>query len=654
MGDGIVKKALGAARLHSYAVLLALPLLVLAPAARADQLSVARSAINAADAGRWSEAYDTASRDPLVKKLITWMDITRPASPVAFDDIAKFVAVNPDWPLPQTMRMRAEDALVPGADPAKVVAFFQQYPPLMPNGATAYAEALRARGDEAGAVATLRKFFADGKMTISQVRDFAAKHGASLRPDDYWLRADRLVWDGDVEGAQVLVPWMNGEPQAQIQARIALAQNISSAEPAFAKLSEDSQMQPGVAFERAKWLRRHDRDVESISILDATAPTVPRPEKWWNERNILARRALDRGAYDDAYRIAAEHRQIDGVSYNDAEWLAGYIALRCKDDPNRAERHFLDMSKKVQTPISVARANYWLGRAREKRGDEPGARAAYEIASRHMHTFYGQLAHAKVHPGKPLTLPLQPSPSGTDLAAFGRQENVEVARLLTRLDETRRANIFVRRVVELADKPVDAMLALKLAKEINDTPSVIELAKKLAQNGVAVLSDGYPTIATPARPEAAFVNAIIRQETTFNPTAVNPNSGATGLMQLMPATAQEIAKKLKIKHKTAQLLQPAHNVQLGSYYLGQLVDRFGGSYVMAAAGYNAGPGRPISWRRGELDPKANLERAIDFVERIPFAETRNYVQRVLESVSVYRAKLAGGTAPLQIEHDLTR
>ncbi|MDB5365219.1 MAG: putative lytic transglycosylase [Rhodospirillales bacterium] len=652
MGDGIVKKALAAA-------VLALPFLVVslvigAPAARADQIAVARSAINAADAGRWSEAYDTASREPLIKKLITWMDIARPASPVAFDDIAKFVAVNPDWPLPQTMRMRAEDSLLPGADPAKVVAFFQQYPPLMPNGATAYAEALRARGDEAGAVATLRKFFADGKMTSPQVRDFIARHGPSLRADDYWLRADRLVWDGDIEGAQPLVPWMNGEPQAQIQARIALTQDAGNADAAFTRLSEDSQMQPGVAFERAKWLRRHDRDLDAIAILDATAPTVPRPEKWWNERNLLARRALDRGAVDDAYRIAAEHRQIDGLSYNDAEWLAGFIALRGKDDPNRAERHFLDMSKKVQTPISVARANYWLGRAREKRGDEPGARAAYEIAARHIHTFYGQLAHAKVHPGKPLVLPPQPSPSPSELVAFGRHENVEVARLLARLDEDRRADIFVRRIVELADKPVDALLALRLAKETNDTPVVVQLAKKLAQNGVAVLSDGYPTVPLPnAHPEPALVNAIIRQESLFNPGAVS-SAGAQGLMQLMPATASAMAKMIKVKHKVAQLLQPAHNVQLGSVYLEQLVDRFGGSYVMAVAGYNAGPGRPAAWRRGELDPKANLERAIDFVERIPFAETRNYVQRVLENVSIYRCKLAGGSAPLRIEQDLTR
>jgi soluble lytic murein transglycosylase len=631
-------------------VLLALPM----PATAADRLATARAALKAADAGRWSEAHETAAHDPLVRKLITWLDITRPASPVSFDEIAGFVAANPDWPLPLTMRMRAEDALLPGADAAKVVAFFQQYPPLMPNGASAYAEALRARGDEAGAVATVRRFFADGKMSSSQLRDFVTRHSASLRADDYWLRADRLVWDGDVENAQALVPWMNGEPQAQIQARIALAQNANNADDAYARLTEDSQMQPGVAFERARWLRRHERDIEAIGILDATAPTVPRPEKWWNERNLLARRALDRGGVDEAYRIAAEHRQIDGLSYNDAEWLAGFIALRAKDDPNRAERHFLDMSKKVQTPISVARANYWLGRAREKRGDEPGARAAYEVAARHVHTFYGQLAHAKLTPGKPLSLPPQPSPSATDLASFGHRENVEAARLLARLDEDRRADIFLRRIVELAEKPVEALLALRLAKEIHDTPMVVQLAKKLAQNGVAVLTDGYPTVPVPHRnPEPALVNAVIRQESLFDPAATSP-VGAKGLMQLMPSTAQAMAKNLKLKLKPAALVHPAQNVQLGSAYLEQLVDRFGGSYVMAVAGYNAGPGRPAAWRRDNLDPKADLERAIDFVERIPFAETRNYVQRVLENLSVYRAKLAGGAAPLKIEQDLTR
>jgi soluble lytic murein transglycosylase len=341
----------------------------------------------------------------------------------------------------------------------------------------------------------------------------------------------------------------------------------------------------------------------------------------------------------------------------DGEWLSGWIALRFLNDPKAALPHFALMKTTVTTPISVARATYWAGRTEEALGDAAAADRDYAKAASYIGTFYGQIALAKITPSAKLVLPPQPSVAGLDARAFSNRELVQVAQLLESIDLGDRADPFVRRIGELARTPEDALLAMRLAKTNNSLAAEVQVSKKLMQGGMPVLADGYPVIAPlgPREPEPALIHAIIRQESMFDAGAVSP-SGALGLMQLMPATARSVAGKLKVKRfRPAQLTQdPRFNVTLGSDYLADLIDHFNGSYVMAIGGYNAGPGRVSGWLRDNGDPRPRLEDTIDWIEKIGVTETRNYIQRVMENLGVYRARIGGGSAPNTIARDLVR
>jgi soluble lytic murein transglycosylase len=478
-----------------------------------------------------------------------------------------------------------------------------------------------------------------------------------LRQVDFELRADRLIWTGDIDGATQLLPYLSQSARAIDQARIALASQAANATSALAGLSENQQADLGLLYERMRWLRRQNRDAEAIALLAIAPPTLPHADLWWNERAILARRALETNDAKTAYELARDHRTATGSALADGEWLSGWIALRYLNQPDAALRHFKLMQNTVATPISAARAAYWAGRAEEAQGNEAAANADYGKASAYIGTFYGQLALARISPGARVVLPPEPQVAGLDAREFSNRELVQVTQLLAEVGLADRGDAFVRRIGDLARTPADALLAMRLAKQNNSLAAEVHVAKKLMQGGMEVLADGFPVIARlgPEQPEPALVHAIIRQESQFDASAVSP-SGALGLMQLMPGTARNVASKMKIKRFNVGSLtaDPRSNVMIGANYLADLVDHFDGSSVMAIAGYNAGPGRVAGWVRDNGDPRRKLEDTIDWIEKINVSETRNYVQRVMENLEIYRARLAGGAATNAIAKDLVR
>ena len=611
------------------------------------------------DRGKWDEAHRVAenAHSPLLAKLVDWFDLTRPGATADFSTIAGFIDRNPDWPSQVLLRKHAEDAITDSTPTTQVVAWFQRFSPQGPNGAGKNIDALVATGQNANAQATARQFLIDGTMTVSQVAEFTGRYQQMLRPADFALRADRMIWSGDSDGATQLLPYLPPEKRAIIQARIALATQSPSALSLVSQLSSEQQNDLGLLYERMRWLRRQNRDSEAITILGNAPPTLPHPELWWNERAILARRALENHDAKTAYELARDHRQATGAALADGEWFSGWIALRYLNDAKAALRHFNLMKSAVGTPISASRAAYWAARASEALGDSKAADLDYAHAATFIGTFYGQIAQAKLNPGAKLALPPQPAIAGLDERAFGNRELVQVAELLAAIDQASRADPFVRRIGELARTPEDALLAMRLAKQNKSLAAEVQVSKKLMQGGMPVLADGYPVIAKlgPSEPEPALVHAIIRQESLFDAGAVSP-SGALGLMQLMPATARTVAGKMKIKRFKIDSLtaDPRSNVMLGANYLAGLVDHFNGSYVLAIAGYNAGPGRVGGWIRDNGDPRPKLEDTIDWIERIGVSETRNYVQRVIENLEIYRARLGGGSATNNIIKDLSR
>jgi soluble lytic murein transglycosylase len=648
--------------LHGAAcTLAALTLSVSAPANAftASETNAARTAIADVDHGKWDAAHEVADQAhfPLLTKLVVWLDLTRPGTGAEFAHLRNFVQENPDWPQQNLLRRHAEDAITDSTPPAEVVTWFQQSAPIGPIGAGRYIDALNSTNQHAQAEATARQFLVDGTMSTPEVAEFAGRYQPMLRQVDFELRADRLLWAGKASDAAALISYLPIGSRAIIQTRIALETQAGNAQSMLSQLSSEQMNDLGLLYDRLRWLRKENRDSEAIALLALAPPTLPHAELWWNERAVMARHALDSGDIKGAYALARDHRQATGQALADGEWLSGWIALRFMNDPKAALPHFTLMESTVTTPISIARAAYWAGRAEEASGDQAGATRDYTKAAQYNGTYYGLLALAKVNASSKLILPPQPQIDGLDARAFSNRELVQVTQLLAEIGLSERGDAFVRRLTELARTPEDALLAMKLAKTNNSLAAEVSVSKKLMQGGMPVLADGYPVIAQlgPKAPEPALIHAIIRQESMFDAGAISP-SGALGLMQLMPPTARSVAGKMKIKRFNPGTLtsDPRTNVALGSNYLADLVDKFNGSYVMAIAGYNAGPGRVNGWLGENGDPRPKLEDTIDWVEKISVSETRNYVQRVMENLQVYRARLAGGSAPNQIAKDLVR
>ena len=630
-----------------------------ADAFTAGETSAARTAIADVDHGKWDAAYEVAyqAHFPLLTKLITWLDMTRPGTSADFAHLRAFVQENPDWPQPILLRRHAEDAMTDSTPPAEIVTWFQQSGPIGPTGAGRYIDALNATNQHGQAEATARQFLVDGTMNPSEVAEFAGRYQPMLRQVDFELRADRLIWAGKYSDAAALTSSLSDKTRTIIQTRVALETDASNAQTLLSQMSSEQMNDLGLLYDRLRWLRKQNRDSEAIALLAVAPPTLPHADLWWNERAVLARRALESGDVKGAYALARDHRQASGQALADGEWLAGWIALRFMNDPKAALPHFQTMLNTVTTPISIARAAYWAARAEEALGDQAGATRDYTRASQYIGTYYGQIALAKINASAKLTLPKQPQIAGLDARAFSDRELVQVTELLADIGLSERGDAFVRRIAELARTPEDALLAMKLAKTNNSLAAEVSVSKKLMQGGMPVLADGFPVIAElgPKTPEPALIHSIIRQESMFDAGAVSP-SGALGLMQLMPPTARSVAGKMKIKRFNPGSLtsDPRTNVVLGSNYLADLVDKFNGSYVMAIAGYNAGPGRVNGWLGENGDPRPKLDDMIDWVEKISVSETRNYVQRVMENLQVYRARLAGGSAPNRIAQDLVR
>jgi soluble lytic murein transglycosylase len=437
---------------------------------------------------------------------------------------------------------------------------------------------------------------------------------------------------------------------------MSLRANAESANETAAALPPSVANSPGVAFERAAYMRRHNLDNLALALVKDFPREIVTPEQAkavWDERKQLVLTSLRAGDYKGAYAAADSGIGL-GTEAADSAFLAGWIALTKLHDPDAAARHFATIDQIGVTPITRARALYWEGRAADARHDRSTATKYYEAAAVHKTTFYGQLAAEKL--GQRLTLTADPMISPADRQRFDARGAVQAARLLYDLGYRDLYRTFVLNLDDIVPSTQEAALLVDLARGYGDQELSMKAARGAAQRGFILPQRAYPFLTPPDAPggaEAAFVLAITRQESDFDPRT-RSGVGARGLMQLMPTTAAHVARRIGVSYSSSQLDDPEYNMRLGSSYLGQLVDRFSGSYVMAAAGYNAGPGRPAQWVNYCGDPRGGATDPVDFIECIPFSETRNYVMRVMENTQVYRAKINGGSAPVTLMTDLKR
>lgn len=624
----------------------------------AQDVAAYRAAFAAADAARWADARLLASRagEQLPAKVLLWMEMAHPDSGADFRAIARFMRENPHWPNLAALRRNAEAAMPATIDPREAAAWFADHPALTGTGVIRHADALIATGAGAEAADLVRRRWVERNFTLIEEQEMLRRFASHLGAADHAARLDRLLWDGNAGAARRMYPLVDAGWKALAEARLALAAMRPGVDGLIRAVPDRLREHPGLLYERLRWRRRKDLDDGAIEIVRDRPAELGRPAAWWTEQHILARRAIERSDHALAYRLAADHGQSDGLAFAQAEFLAGWLALRFLDRPEDASRHFRSLYGNVGTPISLSRGAYWAGRAAEALHRPEEAARWYGLAAQHVTTFYGLLAAERLSHGGPLVLPPEPEPGAEARAAFAGRELVRVARMLNQISpEADREGPFVRRLGLDAATAEEHVLTSGLALDLSRPDLAVWAGKQGAQSAV-ITAAGYPVIDMP-RPggfDPALVHALIRQESTFNRRAVSP-AGARGLMQLMPGTAQEVARKLGIAHSNARLTaDPDYNVTLGSWYIQDMIERFNGSYVLATAAYNAGPSRVQGWLRQFGDPRAEGIDPVDWIELIPIYETRNYVQRVMEGMYVYRARLNGGATRLTLGDDLGR
>ena len=620
-----------------------------------------RSAFTLAKVGQWTPAFQLAARadnpssNPLAAKVFTWAYVTDPTSGASFARIAEFLEANPTWPLADTLRRNAESALAGESLSPRTIEWFTKYPPRSGAGMARLALALQMYGRPGEAADWARRAWTTAALPKDAETAVLAQWGKQFSQADHEQRFDALLWLGRPNEARRLVSRIPLARRPLAEARIALQTQSPGVDGALAKVPMLQMADPGLVYERVRWRRRNGNTQGAIDLLAAMPPQAAHEDPWWDERVMLARRALDTGRITDAYRIATAHGQTDRADIADAEWLAGWIALEFLNQPAVALEHFRTMLAQVRLPVSVARGAYWAGRAAAKSGSAVEASNWFEQAARFGTTYYGQLALEQLGGNATLQLPAEPVPTGATAHAFLSGELPQAVLLLAQLGEQERLRPFLVRMADQAPSPEHAALVTALAERIGRADLAVATAKLAAQAGTMLAYAGYPVLEPPVRGvEPALVLALVRQESEFHAGAKSP-VGALGLMQLMPATARSVAQAQKVKYEPTWLIaDPDYNLQLGTAHLADLVGSFRGSYILSLAAYNAGESRVRSWIKTYGDPRDPAVDVIDWIEQIPIEETRNYVQRVMENVTVYRARLHGDQAPVTLTKDLRR
>ncbi len=603
-----------------------------------------KAAVDAALRDDWQKAGELAQKtaDKKVVKLVEWLRLTRAADGgAAFEDMERFMKKNAHFPRIYVIRRNAEKALMEQGDDAALAKWFKKHPPVAPAAVVKQAELLMAKKEWERAVPMLYQLWAKGELSDDETQAVKEKLSLLLDEHDFANRVEALLDERKPKQAQKLLPELGDESRRLAVVRIGLINNDAHAMRKIKSLPEKMQKNTGLLFDELRWLRNKSKYDDAVNLLKSVPMAVQRGDKWWNERVTVARQLLNDGQVRAAYDLVKTHSLPKGGSYADAEWMAGWIALRDLKRSALARKHFSNMLSAVKSPVSLARGEYWMGRAFEASKNKTESRRWYRMAARRITTIYGQLAAGRLKKDALPALPLENAPTLNEMDGIRKNELFQMAKLLQQAGQNELTDVFAARLVADAKTPEQTTaLAYALAEDLQRPDLAVNIARRARANGTYIVSLGYPVwdLKHDERAEQALVLSIIRQESNFSTDAVSP-AGARGLMQILPSTAKQIARRKKKKF-SAQMLNsnPDFNVEMGSAYFADMLKRFDGSYILAVAAYNAGPTNVRKWMKTMGKPDERLD-AIDWIERIPFGETRNYVQRVLENLHIYRRNL---------------
>lgn len=629
---------------------------VSAPAFAAPQVSSASvSAADAAFNGKYQDAGAFAERsgDPAAAKLVELIYLRNNWKEAGYSRIMAFLNAAPQWPLSEMLLKRAEQNLYIGRASAQTVLnHFDKRKALTPEGTLAFARAQLETGNTEAARRAVRRVWLNETLDQTMERQITSEFGSLISNDDRKARMWRLVYKQETNAAIRASKSLSSDYQAAAKAAQALIRGGAGADKQYQSLSSAMKQQLGIRYALARYYRKSNKESKAAQILlnvPADHAVIGDGEAWWVERRLVARMLLDPrkpGTAKTAYQLARAHGFSSGEFLAEGEFLAGWVALRFLKDETAALKHFTKLQSGVTSRTDMARAAYWIGRSYAAVGDKANAKAAYRDAAQVPTVFYGQLAREQLGvAGQPISI-TGGQPSAAAQARVDDDEVMRAFQMVAQTGRSRELNMFLWSLSSRFKTSDEMSAAARNASAAGGPTIALRLAKLAGQKGVDIDYWGYPTKALPdwrqigPPVERALVYGLSRQESEFDPKA-GSGAGALGLMQLMPGTAKLVAKQYGLGYAPAKLTSdPVYNVKLGSAHLGDLIEEFGGSYILTLAAYNAGPRRSREWVQAHGDPRSGHVDPIDWVEMIPFTETRNYVQKVMQNVHVYRSRIA--------------
>jgi len=612
----------------------------------------AKETIKFIKAKKWNSAIKSADKvkDRDFRTLVMWMYLKTTGNSATFNDYKKFIERNSDYPRINRIKYLAEQKIyLRNNSPTSIVNWFQKNPPLGGLGKIKLAEAFLEQGKTSEVSSLVKEGWTTAEIRKNDLGYYRAKFKKFLTTDDHLKRADYLAWERKYWDLKRMLKYLPKDERALYNARQILMSNSYGVDTAISKVPAHLKKDPGLEYDRLRWRNRRGRLESSLEILyqnsNKTERQMIRPDLWWEQRKSVARSLIYKKRYKTAYKISSEHSLSSGPSFAEAEWLSGWIALSFLNSPEYAINHFKNFYNNVGYPISLARGAYWLGSAYKQLGNTEIAKKYFTEGSKFLMTYYGQLSFNEINPGGNFELIDQSKFDKDYEKEFNKNRLVNQVVLLKELDATQYAKDILKHLAILNVDKGSEVLAAKLSTDVERYDFAIQISKQASYEKRFYNKFNYPIINTPKEinnkimPNSEVILAIIRQESEFDKKA-NSWAGARGMMQLMKYTAKIVAKQAKLPYSISNLTRdPEYNIKLGSYYFNSLMEDYNGIYPFAIAAYNAGPNRVKTWRRVNGDPSKGSLSYVNWIELIRFKETRNYVQRVIENINVYKYML---------------
>jgi len=612
--------------------------------------SLAKNIFNLIKKNKWNSALKETEKvkDKEFKNLVTWLYLKQRGNQATFNDYQNFIAKNADYPRISRLRYMAEHKIIlENTSPKSIINWFGDSEPLSGTGKIKLGEAYLKIKETELAISFIKSGWIKADLSKSDVRYYRKKFRKILTTSDHLKRADYLAWNNQYWDLKRMLPYLPKKEKLLYNARFILMTNSYGVDKAISDVPSELANDLGLQYNRLKWRTRRNRLEGSLEILRKFhgEETLVYPELWWKLRENITRDLIYEKKYSSAYEVSSNHHLKEGPEFADAEWISGWLALSFLNKKEVAINHFENFYKNVGYPISLARGAFWLGLAHEKNNNLSEAKKFFKEGSKFSNTYYGQLAFNKIKLGQDFKLSMEHKLSDGYEKEFNKSKLIRLIKLLKEMDRTKYSKDILKHLATLDVEKGSEILAAKLSTEIGRFDYAIQISKQASYEKRFINMFNYPVISIPSEingkqmPSQELLLAIIRQESEFDARA-NSHVGAQGLMQIMPGTAKLVARNLKTTYSKSLLKSdPSYNIKLGTYYFNSLLEDYDGVFPFAIGAYNAGPNRIKSWVKRYGDPNKGEINFIDWVELIRFKETRNYVQRVIENINVYKYTL---------------